>query len=120
IGQNAEVSARIAAMMSAMSIPLMIGSGNHEFTRAAAARGTMMGVSVPSIYECADGYVLMTVGAFGPAFGPMTQRLAKWPADEGHLAREIAEVNWSTFPADVAKKKASPSQLEALVEGVRA
>jgi crotonobetainyl-CoA:carnitine CoA-transferase CaiB-like acyl-CoA transferase len=119
LGQNAEVSARIAAMMSAMSIPLVIGSGNSEITRA-AARGTIMGVRVPSIYECADGYVLVTVAAFGPAFGPMTQRLAKWAADEGHVAREIAEVNWSTFPADVAKKTSSPEQLDALVEGVRA
>jgi len=112
LGQNAEVSARIAAMMSAMSIPLMIGSGNSEIRRTVSR--------VPSIYECADGYVLVTVAAFGPAFGPMTQRLAKWAADEGHVAREIAEVNWSTFPADVAKKTSSPEQLDALVEGVRA
>ena len=62
--------------------------------------------------------MLVTVPAFGPAFGPMTQRLAKWAADEGHLAREIANVNWITFPQDLAKKTSTPDQLRALVEGV--
>lgn len=118
-GQDAEVSARIAAMMSAMSTPLNAGSGNREMTRSIAG-GTIAGVKVPSIYQCADGYVLVTVAAFGPAFGPMTARLAKWAADEGHLAREIADVNWITFPADLAKQKSSPAHLEALVAGVRA
>lgn len=119
IGQETEVSARIAAMMSAMSTPLNLGSGNREMTRSAAA-GTIAGVKVPSIYECADGYVLVTVAAFGPAFGPMTARLARWAAQEGHLAREVADVNWVTFPGDLAKQNVSPSHLEALVAGVRA
>ncbi len=114
-GQRAEVSARIAAMVSAMSLPTVIGSGNQEPKRSEI---TIAGVRVPGIYECADGYVLVTVPAFGPAFGPMTQRLAKWAADEGHLAREIADVNWITFPQDLAKKTSTPDQLRALVEGV--
>ncbi len=114
-GQRAEVSARIAAMMSSMSMPTIIGSGNHEPKRAEM---TIAGVRVPAIFECADGYMLVTVPAFGPAFGPMTQRLAKWAADEGHMSREIADVNWITFPQDLAKKASTPDHLRALVEGV--
>jgi crotonobetainyl-CoA:carnitine CoA-transferase CaiB-like acyl-CoA transferase len=114
-GQRAEVSARIAAMMTAMSLPTFIGAGNPEPRRADV---TIAGVRVPAIYQCADGYVLVTVPAFGPAFGPMTQRLAKWAADEGHLSRDIAEVNWITFPRDLAQKTSTPEQLRALVEGV--
>jgi crotonobetainyl-CoA:carnitine CoA-transferase CaiB-like acyl-CoA transferase len=114
-GQRAEVSARIAAMMTAMSLPTFIGAGNPEPRRADV---TIAGVRVPAIYQCGDGYVLVTVPAFGPAFGPMTQRLAKWAADEGHLSREIAEVNWITFPRDLAQKTSTPEQLRALVEGV--
>lgn len=114
-GQRTEVSARIAAMMTALSIPVFIGSGNPEPKRAEAA---IAGVRVPSIYECADGYVLVTVPAFGPAFGPMTQRLAKWAADEGHLTQQIAQINWITFPRDLAQKIATPDQLQALVDGV--
>ena len=62
--------------------------------------------------------MIVTVPAFGPSFGPMTQRLAKWAAEEGHLPKEIADVNWITFPADVRKKTASQDQLRALVMGV--
>ena len=52
---------------------------------------TITGVQIPSMYECADGYVMISV-AFGPVFGQMTKRLAKWAADEDHLARNIAEI----------------------------
>ncbi|MHB8382026.1 MAG: CoA transferase [Candidatus Binataceae bacterium] len=116
-GQHAEISARIAAMMSALSVPIAVGAGNPEMTRAGAA-GLAPDARIPSIYECADGYMIVTVPAFGPSFGPMTQRLAKWAADEGHLAPEIANVNWITFPADVRNKMASPTQLRDLVLGV--
>jgi benzylsuccinate CoA-transferase BbsE subunit len=114
-GQRAEVSARIAAMVSAMSMPTVIGSGNREPKRAET---TIAGVRVPAIFECADGFFLVTVPAFGPAFGPMTQRLAKWAADEGHMPRAVADVNWVTFPQDLAKKTSTPGQLQALVDGV--
>jgi crotonobetainyl-CoA:carnitine CoA-transferase CaiB-like acyl-CoA transferase len=115
LGQRTEVSARIAAMMTALSIPIFIGSGNQEPKRTDT---TIAGVRVPTIYRCADGYVLVTVPAFGPAFGPMTQRLAKLAADEGHLAPDIAQLNWITFPRDLAQKTATPDQLQALVDGV--
>ena len=116
-GQGAEISARIAAMMSALSVPIAVGAGNPELTRSGAA-GLAPDARIPSIYECADGYMIVTVPAFGPSLGPMTQRLAKWAAEEGHLSKEIADVNWITFPADVRKKTASPDQLRALVVGV--
>lgn len=116
-GQHAEVSARIAAMMSALSVPIAVGAGNPELMRAGAG-GLAPDARIPSIYECADGYVIVTVPAFGPSFGPMTQRLAKWAAEEGHLSKEIAEVNWITFPVDVRKKTVSPDHLRALVQGV--
>jgi benzylsuccinate CoA-transferase BbsE subunit len=115
LGQRTEVSARIAAMMTALSIPIFVGSGNPEPKRADTV---IAGVRVPAIYQCADGYVLVTVPAFGPAFGPMTQRLAKLAADEGHLAPDIAGLNWITFPRDLAQKTATPAQLQALVDGV--
>jgi len=115
LGQRTEVSARIAAMMTALSIPIFIGAGNPEPKRADTV---IAGVRVPTIYQCADGYVLVTVPAFGPAFGPMTQRLAKWAAEEGHLATDIAQLNWITFPRDLAQKTATPDQLRALVDGV--
>lgn len=117
LGQRAEVSARIAAMMASFMLPLQLSSGNREISRA-LTQSSIAGVRVPGILECADGYASVPF-AFGPAFGPMTQRLARWAADEGHLAAPIAKINWSTFFTDLAAKKTSSTDLEALVAGVR-
>jgi benzylsuccinate CoA-transferase BbsE subunit len=52
-------------------------------------------------------------------FGQMTQRLAKWAADENHLARNIAEINWPSFFTDLSQKKVTPADLAALIEGLK-
>ncbi len=117
LGQSGDVSARIAAMMSAMSQHLAPPSGNPEIKRSYGAM-TIAGVQVPSMYECADGFVMISV-AFGPVFGQMTQRLAKWAADENHLARNIAEISWPSFFSDLSQKKVSPADLAALVDGLK-
>lgn len=118
IGQRADVSVRIAAMMAAFSQPLAPGSGNPPPRRSGGAPA-IAGVSIPSVFECADGFALITV-AFGPVFGQMTQRLAKWAADEGCLERRVAEIAWPSFIADLSARKASPTELQALMDGVAA
>jgi benzylsuccinate CoA-transferase BbsE subunit len=117
VGQRADVSARIAAMMSAFGQALVPGSGNADAKRM---QGTMVvaGVQVPSVYECADGYALITIG-FGKVFGQMTQRLAKWAAEEGRMDRRIAEIGWPSFVSDLTAGKASPQDLQALVDGLK-
>jgi crotonobetainyl-CoA:carnitine CoA-transferase CaiB-like acyl-CoA transferase len=117
LGQRAEVSARIAAMMGAFGQALVPGSGNPESKRTQGAM-VIAGVQVPSVYECTDGFVLITIG-FGPVFGQMTQRLAKWAAEVGSMDRRIAEVSWPTFISDLSSRKASPSDLQALVDGLK-
>ena len=117
LGQSGNVSARLAAMMGAMSQHLAPPSGNPETARSYGAM-TFAGVQVPSMYECADGFVMISI-AFGPVFGQMTQRLAKWAADENHLARKVAEISWPSFVADLQQKKASPDDLAALIEGLK-
>ncbi len=117
LGQRAEVSARIAAMMGAFGQALVPGSGNPEAKRTQGAM-TIAGVQVPSVYECADGFALITIG-FGPVFGQMTQRLAKWAADEGRMDPRIAEINWPSFITDLSARKTSPSNLQALIDGLK-
>lgn len=117
LGQQGQVSARISAMMSAMSQHLALSSGNPEIKRSSGTM-TIAGVQVPSMYECADGFVMISV-AFGPVFGQMTQRLAKWAADENHLARNIAEISWPSFFTDLSQKKVTPADLGALVDGLK-
>jgi len=117
LGQRADVSARIAAMMASFGQALFPGSGNKEGKRSQGTM-TIAGVQVPSVYECADGFMLITIG-FGPVFGQMTQRLAKWAADEGHADPRIAELSWPTFISDLSARKTSPSDLQALVDGLK-
>jgi benzylsuccinate CoA-transferase BbsE subunit len=117
VGQRAEVSARIAAMMGSFGQALVLGSGNPEGKRTQGAM-TIAGVQVPSVYQCADGFTLITIG-FGPVFGQMTQRLAKWAAEEGRMDQRIAEISWPTFISDLSARKASPSDLQALVDGLK-
>ena len=117
LGQRAEVSARIAAMMGAFGLALVPGSGNPEGKRTQGAM-TIAGVPVPSVYECADGFTLITIG-FGPVFGQMTQRLAKWAADEERMDRRIAEISWPSFITDLSARKTSPSDLQALIDGLK-
>lgn len=117
VGQRAGVSARIAAMMSAFGQALVPGSGNADAKRTQGAM-VVAGVQVPSVYECADGFALITIG-FGPVFGQMTQRLAKWAAEEGRMDRRIAEISWSSFVSDLMAGKASPQDLQALVDGLK-
>jgi crotonobetainyl-CoA:carnitine CoA-transferase CaiB-like acyl-CoA transferase len=118
LGQRAEVSARIAAMIAAFSQPLAPGSGNPPPARSKGAPA-IAGVSIPGVFECADGFALVTV-AFGPVFGQMTQRLARWAADEGHLDPRVSAISWPSFIADLSARKASPADLQALMDGVAA
>lgn len=117
-GQNAHVSARVATMISAMSQMLGPSAGNPEMGRSGGSI-SFAGVEIPSIYECADGFVLVSV-AFGPVFGQMTNRLAKWAADEKHLAPEIGEIAWTTYIGDLQQKNRTPAELQALVDGIKA
>ncbi len=122
LGQRAGVSARTAAMMSAFGQALVPGSGNADAKRTQGAM-VVAGVQVPSVYECADGFALITIG-FGPVFGQMTQRLAKWAAEERRaeerrMDRRIAEISWSSFVSDLMAGKASPQDLQALVDGLK-
>src|SRR5580704_9153571 len=117
IGQRAEVSARITAMMGSFGQAIVPGSGNPEGKRTNGAM-TIAGVQVPSVYECADGYTLITIG-FGPVFGQMTQRLAKLAADEGCMDQRIADISWPSFISDLSARKTSPSDLQALVDGLK-
>ena len=117
LGQRADVSARIAAMMGSFGQAIFPGSGNPEPKRTASTM-TIAGVQVPSVYECADGFMLITI-AFGPVFGQMTQRLAKWAAEEKRLDQRVAEINWPSFIGDLSSRKVSPSDLQALIDGLK-
>lgn len=117
-GQSTEVAARVAAIIGSLSVPIAIGAGTPEMPRS-VGRISIAGVSVPNVWQCADGFVLISI-AFGPAFGPMTQRLVKWAAENGHVQQRIAELDWPSFISNLQKKITTPADLQAMVDGVSA
>lgn len=119
LGQSVGVSARIAAMMGALSLPLSAGSGDVLATRTGGRRGeSVAGIPIPSMYECADGHVLVSI-VLGPAFSQMTARLAEWVRDEGELDPSLAATDWVAFPRQVEQGTTGPAPLVAFIEAVR-
>ena len=117
-GQDIEVPARLAGMMSALSVPIVVPAGNPGLQRT-PARQQLAGISLPGIYACQDGYVLISL-AFGQAFGPMTQRLMRWAVEQGCLEARLGALDWPTVPQQVEKGSLGAADIQAAVDGIRA
>ncbi len=118
LGQAIEVPARLAAMMSALSVPIVVPAGNPGLQRA-PARQQLAGVSLPGMFACQDGYVLISF-AFGPAFGPMTQRLMQWAVEQGCLEARFGALDWPTAPQQAEKGSLMAADVQAVVAGIAA
>ncbi len=73
---------------------------------------------IPWVYECADGFVTITV-LFGPMIGPFTSRLMKWIAAEGFCDAELAAKDWVDFGLAVFDGRESIESFDQAVEAVR-
>lgn len=119
-GQIVDVSGRVAALAAGFGQPIVIPSGNREPGRSGGA-ATVAGVRVPEVFACKDGFVVVSVLAgFVPAFAPLAQALARWLVDEGAAPEAVAEIDWATFPIQLATGKAEAARLRDVVEGVTA
>ncbi len=116
-GQGIDVSARIAAMMSAFALPYMSTANDTPPVRGVGRR-PIAGIDIPSVYECRDGYVLLSI-TFG-AFAGMTQRLAEWVVSCGELDAGALDTNWASYPEDVQKGGVTTEPLLALIKGLSA
>jgi benzylsuccinate CoA-transferase BbsE subunit len=114
-GQDVALSARTAAMMSALSRAFAGFSGDKLAVRSAVGGVGFSGPrTTPLIYACADGYMLMSI-AFGTAFAAMTTQMAKWAIDAGALAPEFGDVNWRDQHRAKASEPRQRSAVDALV-----
>ncbi|HKU93684.1 MAG TPA: CoA transferase [Vineibacter sp.] len=117
-GQAADVSARTAAIASGLSRVIAGFAGDTLPVRSATTGAGLSGVrSVPGMYTCADGYMVMSI-VFGAAFLPMTRQMVKWAIDEGELAPEYADAAWQAFGRSAAASPASRAPIDALVDAV--
>lgn len=93
-GHTAHVSARSAAIMGALGRAVAGFASDSPPTRSPAVGAGLSGTrSAPSMYRCADGFMLMSI-AFGPAFAAMTRQMVRWAIDEGALPEHYANIDW--------------------------
>lgn len=114
-GQSVEVSMRVAAMMSAFSLPYFSATPEPRPTRPAGRR-VVLGVEIPAFHRCSDGFVQVSV-AFG-GFGGITKRMVEWLVQEGALDAALLDVDWSRFPSAPEPTK-DAQRLQALVTGLQ-
>lgn len=114
-GQRIDVSARVAAMMSAFALPYF-ATANDKAPVRGVGRAPVPGVDIPNVYECRDGFVLLSI-TFG-AFAGMTQRLVQWLVACERVPKELLEVDWVNYPIDVQEGRASTSALLSVIEGL--
>lgn len=113
-GQQVGVSARIAAMMSALSAPYVALAPEWNRTRST---GTVVAdVALPNIVPCKDGFVLVSI-AFGGFVG-MTERLAALVCELGYADPGLAKTQWRTFVADYQAGALENKPLLDLVDAV--
>jgi crotonobetainyl-CoA:carnitine CoA-transferase CaiB-like acyl-CoA transferase len=115
-GQDVAVQARVAAVLASLARTVSGRSGDKPFGRAEASPVGAMPV-VPGIYECADGWVVITV-AFAPPFVAMTQRMQQWLIDEGALTHESARINLQHAAEAAASGEADGRAIQALLDAL--
>lgn len=116
LGQEIEVPARLAGMMSALSVPIVVPANNPELQRT-PARQRLAGVALPGIFACKDGFVLVSF-AFGQAFGRLTQRLMQWAVEQNCLEARLGAVDWSSAPQQAEKGSLTAEDLRATVDAI--
>ncbi len=116
LGQDIEVPARLAGMMSALSVPIVVPANNPELQRT-PARQRLAGVALPGIFACKDGFVLVSF-AFGQAFGRLTQRLMQWAVEQNCLEARLGAVDWSTAPQQAEKGSLTAEDIRATVDAI--
>lgn len=108
VGQAVEVEARVAAMLGSLGRLVSARSGDR-IGRRAPAQSAGASPLPPGMYACADGWVTITV-AFIPAFVAMTQRIARWLAEEGALPAAAAEADLLATAQAAARGEAEAGQ----------
>ncbi len=115
MGQRVDVSMRVAAMMSAFSLPYFSATPEPRPARPAGRR-TVLGVEIPAFHRCRDGFVQVSI-AFG-GFGGITRRMVDWLVGRKIVDAGLAEVDWSRFPADPDQAQ-DVQRLQTLVTGLQ-
>lgn len=117
-GQRVRLNARTAAMVASFGRPIAVRNGASEGSRPqTVGNGTRGAPAIPMMFDCADGFVLLNVVLI-PAFSAMTQRTVQWLGDAGHLAPDLAALDWIAVAQEVTRGERDETAIDALVEAL--
>jgi len=117
-GQRVDVSAQRAGNLAAF-FNLQTTRIGHKRLRRTGSGYQMAGVAVPFVWQCADGFVSLTV-AFDPANKPFLDRLLGWLLEESAIGTDLAELPWRTYLRSVRAGELPNTDLQRLVDAVAA
>ncbi len=100
----------------ALGVPIVVPANNPELQRT-PARQRLAGVTLPGIFACKDGFVLVSF-AFGQAFGRLTQRLMQWAVEQNCLEARLGAVDWSTAPQQAEGQPHRAEDMRATVDAI--
>jgi crotonobetainyl-CoA:carnitine CoA-transferase CaiB-like acyl-CoA transferase len=111
ISQDATLSVRVAAAFGALG-RLVAGAAGDKIDKRGEDK-----VLVPSIYGCADGYMLISIARVKTLIH-LTKGIARWLADEGIFPAELADIDWLNFEELLSAGRIPVSTMADLVAAV--
>lgn len=93
-GQHVDVSAQEAMMLTAQGWLAPALCDNPPAQRSGGGLELLGLVRFRFVYPCADGHVTLTLLP-GVLVGPFTNKILAWAAAEGHLAPDLAAIDWT-------------------------
>lgn len=116
LGQVVDVTAQQAIPVATQG-GVLAGACNFP-TPVRSAGGAKVGpLELRFVYPAKDGHVSIT-HVFGDVIGHVTARLMDWVADEGHVDRAIADLDWVHFAELVDRGEVSVEEFEAAKAGI--
>jgi crotonobetainyl-CoA:carnitine CoA-transferase CaiB-like acyl-CoA transferase len=117
-GQTVEVQARVAAILASLG-RIVAGRSGDRPTRRAVPAGIGMMPHVAGMYQCADGWVTITV-AFVPAFVAMTHRIRDWLIEENALPPEAGNTDLLQVASAARRGENDGVEIKALLDALSA
>src|ERR1700736_585422 len=117
-GQIAEVSNRIAATAAALGRIIAGFSGDQLPVRSYTPGGALSGtVSLPSMYRCRDGFILLQIVLNG-LFADMTTKTTRWLIGECELDCKYQDFDWSSCVRSPAQPTPATEPVESLISAL--
>ncbi|MDG2112769.1 MAG: CoA transferase, partial [Actinomycetota bacterium] len=115
-GQVVDVSAQ-EVIPVAVQGGVLAGACNFPVPVRSAGGAKVGPIELRLVYPAKDGFVSIT-HVFGDVIGHVTARMMEWVADEGHVDRSIAELDWVHFAELIETGEVTAEQFDEAKAGM--